>query len=185
MVSAGGAEIRKVWQIMEGGRGPDWFAAQAKPNAARLAARNLTAQGFEVLMPMERYTQRSGSRFIQALRPYFAGYFFVGAAASSSPWRAIKSTHGVAGLVSFGGRPAHVDVKLVEAIKSRCDDGGVVEMRASHQAGDALRVAEGPFAGLVGQFEGMRPDERAWLLLDVMGKATRVSLPLASLRRAS
>ena len=170
---------------MEGPRHPNWFAAKAKPNAARIAARNLEAQGFHIFMPMERYTQRRGGRFVEALRPYFAGYFFVGADASSSPWRAIRSTHGVAQLVSFGGTPQQVDARLIQEIQSSCVEGVVTSPSVSYKVGEAVRVAQGAFVGFIGRFEGLAPNERAWLLLDIMGQATRVKMPLDGVRGAS
>lgn len=184
-LAAGQALFGKVAEaVMAGTEMLEWFAAQAKPNSWKIAARNLCVQGFDVFMPMEKYTLRKGSRLVASMRPYFAGYFFVAVDAASAPWRAIRSTHGVARLVSFCGKPAPVDAGLIGAIKSRCDDEGVMMASLELKAGDGVRIEDGPFAGMIGRLDALMPNERAWLLIDVMGKATRTMVPIAGLRRA-
>ena len=160
-----------------------WFAVQAKPNAAHIAACNLVRQGFEVFLPLERFTLRRGRSLVPVLRPYFPGYLFVGFDPAIAPWRAIRSTQGVIRLVSFGTTPAPVDTKLVEELKLVCDNEGIIHAHLDAQPGDPLRVVEGPLTGLIGKLERMAPQERAWLLLEVMGQPTRVSLPVTALRQ--
>jgi transcriptional antiterminator RfaH len=163
---------------------PAWFAAQAKPNAAHIAARNLARQGFAVFLPLERYTSRRGRSLVPALRPYFAGYLFVGFDPEAAPWRAVRSTYGVSRLISFGASPAPVDPELVAGLMRACDGGGVMHPRLDLKRGERVMIAEGPLAGLIGRLDAMAPRERAWLLLEVMGKATRVSVSASGLRRA-
>lgn len=163
---------------------PAWFAVQAKPNAAHIAARNLLRQGFATFMPLERHTLRRGRNLVTTLRPYFAGYLFVGFDPDTAPWRAIRSTHGVSRLVSFGASPAPVDPDLVAELMRSCDAEGIMRPRLGLERGDVVRISDGPLAGLVGRLDAMAPQDRAWLLLEVMGKATRVSVPISGLRRA-
>ena len=51
-------------------------------------------------------------------------------------------------------------------------------------AGDEVRVIQGPFANFIGKIENLKADQRAWVLLDVMGKQTRVSISRGDLRVA-
>ena len=80
-----------------------WHLIQFKPNAHRLAQRNLKRQDFEVFLPMQEITRRKASRFVSDLRPLFPGYMFVGVDSRAAPWRTINSTIGVSRLVSFDG----------------------------------------------------------------------------------
>jgi transcriptional antiterminator RfaH len=162
-----------------------WFAVQAKPNAAHIAARNLARQGFGVFLPLERHTLRRGRSLVTSIRPYFSGYLFASFDPDTAPWRVIRSTYGVSRLVSFGAGPIEVDPELVSCLMDLCDEHGVVRERLHAQRGDAIRIAEGPLAGIIGTLEAMAPQERAWLLIDVMGKSTRVCVPTSGLRRAS
>lgn len=158
-----------------------WYLVQLKPNGATIAARNLAQQDFAFFQPLERFGRRRGGRIVTATRPYFAGYGFVGAEKSRAEWSAIRSTRGVARLVSFGGAPAQVPEAIIEAFKAACDADGCVVMGHQFEHGDRVEIADGAFAGTIGQFDALAPDQRAWVLIDVIGKATRVSVGQASL----
>ena len=159
-----------------------WYLAQLKPNCASIAQRNLARQGFETFLPLERTTQRKGGQLVEVKRPYFAGYLFVGIKTGAAPWSAIHSTLGIARLVRFGSTPAHVPTELVSELRGACDAECCVTTHVALEKGDDVRIAAGPFSDFIGQVEQLAPDKRAWVLLDVMGKATRVSIPSADLR---
>jgi transcriptional antiterminator RfaH len=162
-----------------------WYLAQVKPNCAAVAQRNLERQGFACFVPLERYTLRRAGRFVSQTRLYFPGYLFVSFRPSSAPWRAITSTHGIAQMVRFGGQPAAVPAQIVSELQAACDHEGCITEQAPLAAGDDVRIAHGPFAGFAGRVDQAAPEQRLWVLLDVMGQATRVSLSSRDLRRAS
>ena len=55
-----------------------WYLAQLKPNAHRIAERNLRRQEFETfLLPVE-VTRRKSTTFVNELRPLFPGYIVRG-----------------------------------------------------------------------------------------------------------
>jgi len=82
-----------------------WFILQYKPNAHRVALRNLQRQGFETFLPLHEVTQKKSTKFVLDVRPLFPGYMFVAFELESAPWRKINSTMGVLRLVSFDGQP--------------------------------------------------------------------------------
>ena len=45
-------------------------------------------------------------------------------------------------------------------------------------------MANGPFADCIGTVEQIAPDQRIWVLLDILGKNTRVAIRSADLRLA-
>lgn len=161
-----------------------WYLAQLKPNCASLATRNLARQGFETFLPFERTTQRHGKRLVAVKRPYFPGYLFIRIAMEAAPWRAIQSTQGVARLVCFGSTPTPVPCALVAELQDACDCDGCITAHVALAEGDDVRIAAGPFTNFIGQVEQLVPDTRAWVLLNVMGQATRVSIPTGDLRLA-
>ena len=66
---------------------------------------------------------------------------------------------------------------LIEEIKSR-ERGGLIELprRDGLRPGEQVRVLQGPFAGHLGLYQGMRPHERVLVLLAVLGGQSRVEL---------
>lgn len=161
-----------------------WYLAQLKPNSHKIAARNLARQGFGTFHPMAEDTRRQNGRFVTTKRPFFPGYIFVAFDAQSGVWRAINSTHGVTRLVSFANTPAPVPQPIMEALFGRFDEDGTALAPETFVPGDCVSITEGPFADYIAQVDAMAPDQRVWVLLDIMGRQTRVAVPAQGLRRA-
>ena len=159
-----------------------WFLAQFKPNCHHIAKRNLTRQGFQCFLPQEEVTRRRNNRFTRQLRPLFPGYVFVALDKVTGGWQAINSTYGITRLVSFGGDPAEVPSELISALRDRCDESGTILPPRYFQPGDAVTLANGPFADLAGRVELVAPDRRIWVLIDLMGRQTRVAVSEDALR---
>ncbi|MBN2906949.1 MAG: transcriptional activator RfaH [Rhodobacteraceae bacterium] len=156
----------------------DWALAQIKPNADRLAERNLLRQGFRVFLPRLASTRRSGARFVTASRPVFPGYVFVGQQAGAARWQAVNATQGITRLVSFGGTPARVPGALIAALRERVAQDTVPPVAP----GDKVRLTAGAFADFVATVETLSPERRVWVLLDLLGGATRVAVDAGDLR---
>lgn len=127
-------------------------------------------------MPTHEETKRKAGRFITTLRPLFTGYMFVAIDTAKGGWRAINSTYGVTRLVSFGDEPQPVPLDLISRLMLRCDGGGKLLPPRILKLGDAVRISDGPFAEFVATVEKVSPDQRVWVLLDLMGQATRVAV---------
>ena len=162
-----------------------WFLAQLKPNALRIAERNLKRQGFSVFCPRERATRRKRGRFTNALQPYFPGYIFVSFDPRQIGWRAINATQGVGRLVSFGDRPAKVPQALMNAPQRRCDAEGVVSANTDLAPGDTVRLTTGPFADILAEVDQIAPDRRVWVLMDMLSGKARVAVNADQLQKAS
>ncbi len=153
-----------------------WHLVQFKPNCARIAERNLERQGFITFLPRERITKRSGTRFVQTTKPYFGSYLFVALEEESAPWSKINSTLGVVRLVSFGQMPQPVPAKIMQALLDQTNQDGIVKVSSDLRGGDSVRVSTGPFSGFLGRVDAVSSEQRAWLLLEIMGKERRVSI---------
>ncbi|TMV05645.1 transcriptional activator RfaH [Ruegeria sediminis] len=162
-----------------------WLLAQAKPNMLPRAQHNLENQGFRLFIPQIRETRRSGGRFSEKISPLFPGYVFVQADLSSGPWRKINSTYGVSRLVSFTrDRPAIVPADLITDLRSRFSAGMDTPPEDSLAAGSEVQIIHGPFAGFAAKVESVAANDRIWLLLDVLGRETRLSADKRSVMRA-
>lgn len=153
-----------------------WFLVQFKPNSHNIATRNLERQGVATFLPMQVFTRRHGTRFVDELRPLFPGYLFVSLSPAASLWRKVNSTYGVTRIVSFRDVPARVPDALITSLFDRCDDQGRVLTSTALKTGDCVRVINGPFSEFVGTIETIDADTRIWLLLDFMGQTNRVQV---------
>ena len=161
-----------------------WRLAQIRPNADRIARRNLMRQGFEVFQPLERGAVIRRGKFMTQVRPFFSGYAFISHASDAAPWSLVNSTYGVSRLVKFGDRPAIVPEGLVAELMSACDEAEIIAALPSVVAGCSVEVRSGTFTGFVGEVERLAPDHRALVLLEFLGKQTRANLPIAQLKIA-
>lgn len=165
-----------------------WFLAQLKPNCAGIAQRNLDRQGIATFLPFEEKRRERAGRFVTALRPLFPGYLFVAPDPAHPRWRAINSTQGITRLLSFGGAPAPLPEGFVDELKERCDPEGRLVPRPDNPLGDDLSpgdkvtLTSGPFARFIGEIEAIASDQRIRVLLDMLGRPTRVTVGRDGLR---
>jgi transcriptional antiterminator RfaH len=160
-----------------------WYLAQVKPNADTIARRNLERQRFEVFQPLERRTQIRAGRFVPKIRPFFPGYLFLSYPEAHAPWSLVNSTYGISRVVSFAGKPAQVPSSVISGLRAGCGADEIIAMDHSLQPGDEVEVANGAFATFIGEVERLAPDHRVLVLMDFMGKQTRIMLRSADVRR--
>jgi transcriptional antiterminator RfaH len=96
-----------------------WLLLYTKAHAESWADMNLRKQGFETLLP--RVRQRDG------FAPLFPRYVFAGAPVGAD-LRPARSTRGVLYIVHCGSKPARVPFEVVDGIRARMDEHGVVEL---------------------------------------------------------
>lgn len=160
-----------------------WYLAQLKPNSAAIAERHLNRQGFQTFLPMHAKTDTRRGRFVTSMRPLFPGYIFVAFDAAAGLWRKINSTSGVTSLVRFGSAPAPVPGDLIGALMARAAGVAEVAEDTSFTQGERVKMRTGPFVDFIAEVESIAPDQRVWLLMDLMGGKTRVSASTTQVRR--
>jgi len=154
-----------------------WYLAQVKPNRFKVAQENLVRQKFDVFCPVVERSQRNRAKFKPQLCPFFPGYLFVSFDPMKTQWRTINSTYGVSKLVSFNSlEPSPVPEELIAKLMLRCDSDGRLLPPSTFKLGDEVTVVGGPFTDFVTNIEKVDPDQRLWVLLDIMGRKTRVAI---------
>lgn len=160
-----------------------WYVVQLKPNAEAIAKRNLQRQGVQIFAPFEELQVRRARKLVQTRRALFPGYLFVSFDPYAVSQRTVNSTMGISRLVSFAeDRPARVPRELISSLMRRCDPSGKLLPSCHLQGGDKVHVTKGPLAEFVGTVEQLASDQRAWILLEILGKQTRVAIKSADLR---
>lgn len=159
-----------------------WYVVQARPNAEGKAVAHLHRQGFETYLPLYLKRRRHARRVDIVSAPLFPRYFFVGIDVSAQQWRSIFSTVGVSRLVCNGEMPTAVPDRVIEALRSRHDGSGHVQLdqRPNFRPGDKIRVLDGAFADCLGLYEGLKDSERIAILLDLLGRKVRVTVEIDS-----
>jgi transcriptional antiterminator RfaH len=164
---------------------PSWYIIQFKPNSHKIAVHYLQRQGFETFLPMHEVTRRTATKFEPVTRPRFAGYMFVACDPEKAPWMQINSTYGVSRMLSFAQGFKPMPEALIAGLRARCDSVGKVVPLKDFEAGQSVKMHSGPFASFIATVEQMASDARVWVLLDFLGKATRVQVDRQQIQAVS
>ncbi len=145
-----------------------WYLVKTKPLNENRVFTRLDGAGYECLFPrIRKKARRSGQ---SGIRPLFPTYLFVRFALEQL--RTIRYTHGVSKIVSFGPEPQEVEGAIVDAVRGRMDEEGMVELvskPADWKPGERIRIGEGPLSGIEAVFLEELPDrERVVLLLEAV-----------------
>ena len=165
---------------------PNWFAVVSKPRQEQIALENLQRQDFECFLPMaENPYQRRSKKHRQIIEPLFPRYLFLNAIAGQQNLAPVRSTRGVTTMVRFGTELAVVPESIINAIKNRMDPAtGLIRIEPVElKAGDKVRIFDGPLAGISGIVEERSSENRVLILMELMGRSTRVEVDALLLQR--
>ena len=164
-----------------------WYAVCCKPRQESVAEENLLRQGFRVYLPRIRIRQRRRGHWIDAVEVLFPRYIFIRLDPARRSTAPVRSTRGAVGLVRFGGQPAIVPDAVMDALREREDaDSGLHEdKRPLFNAGEAIKLVDGPLSGMEGVFTQQDGDKRVIILLELLGKANKVTVSRDWVARAA
>ena len=159
----------------------EWFILQFKSNSHHLAAKNLNRQGFETFLPLHETTSRRSSRFINTSKPLFPGYMFIKFDRAESQWHKINNTYGVSRLITFNSLLKSIPTKFVDSLMKRYDSSGKLIPIQKLKEGDRVKILKGPFADFIASVENYESEQRIWVLMDLMGRTTKIQIPSEAL----
>lgn len=162
-----------------------WYVVHTRPHKEHQAALNLKRQGYEYYLPQWHCRRRHARRVETVARAFFPRYLFVNLDLELDRWRSINGTVGVSHVVNDGDKPLFVPNKVINDIKDREDDNGLIAPDLSKfTAGQHIEVLEGPMATYTGIFERMPDSERVILLLNILSRQVRATIPRISVSAA-
>lgn len=160
---------------------PRWYVVQTQPHAETKAIFNLKQQSFEIFCPWLLKNVRHARKVRKVQVPLFPGYVFLSMDIAQTQWRRINSTFGVMHLIMQGSRPQAVPLSVIDTLRSRVDDNGVVNWSNNLHVGQMVRISRGAFADWVGPLEYLDARGRVQVLLAIMGREVNVSLHVSCL----
>jgi len=153
-----------------------WYAVCCKPRQESIAEENLQRQGYCTYLPRICSSRRRRGQWVDVIEPLFPRYLFIRIDPALRSTAPVRSTRGAIGLVRFGGQPAVVPEQMIEAIRQRADANSGLH-QSDHPlfcTGDAIRLAEGPLAGMDGVFVEESSEKRVIVLLELLGKSNKI-----------
>lgn len=160
-----------------------WYALRIKPNSEGLAAKSLSRDGYNILLPRVKTHLRSGA-FREVA--FFPGYLFIRFDMQDESTEMVRSHPGVLGWVHFDSSVPPVPDKVMADLKDRLDMlNGSGGMWTRFRPEDIVRVVYGAMDSLGKVLEDKgSPHGRVNVLLEFMGSWVTAQVPRHSLQHA-
>jgi transcription elongation factor/antiterminator RfaH len=166
--------------------GQQWFLIHTNPKQEARTISNLSAWNVETFSPQIkewRYNPVTGERQ-PGIKPLFSRYVFARFDLQGM-FHKVRYTRGVHELVSFGDGPVSVNASIIDLIRSRIGEDGLVKTGTDFKPGDPVVVREGLLKDFTGIFEKeMRDSDRVVVLLNTISYQARLKIDRKMLQKA-
>lgn len=163
-----------------------WYVVHTNPKQEERANSNLVAWGVETLhakLRTRRHNEFTGVP-TYITQPLFPRYIFARFDARKQLSK-ILFTRGVHNVVCFGESPACVSEEIIDVIRARIDQNGIVRISNDLKPGDRVVISAGPLRNLMGVFEReVKGSERIMILLTAIGYQGHLVVDRELIRRA-
>lgn len=153
---------------------PDWFALTVKHQHERGVEAALKAWRLDAFLPTYRLRRRWSDRLKELEAPLFPGYVF-GRFGPAERVRVLRIP-GVARVVGFGGMPAPVAEKEIDAIRLALASKLPIGPWPYPKTGDRVRVEAGPLRGVEGVLLGNKDKLRLVLSVQLLQRSVAVEV---------
>jgi transcriptional antiterminator RfaH len=155
-----------------------WYTIYTKSRQEVSAADNLRRQAFEVYLPNIKQNHRYRGQWRDKTEPLFPRYLFIRLSLGEDNIAPIRSTRGVARLVSFSGQQVTVPDPFINALNQRSDpDTGLLHPEKDLlETGATVTIMDGPLHGLEAIFKVHDGEQRSVILLELLGKIQQISI---------
>jgi transcription termination/antitermination protein NusG len=152
----------------------------------RVRNANLNDYFGEVLVPTESVMEVVKGQRRTTTRKFFPGYMFVQMVLDDRTFHLVKNTPKITGFLG-GTKPTPVPEREITGVQTNMNEGGKPKpkTRVVFEAGDSVRVIEGPFASFSATVEEVKADkQKLKVSLSMFGRATSVELDFAQVEKA-
>ena len=132
----------------------------------------------EVIIPTEQVSEIRGGKKNISRRKFFPGYILINMDLTDKSWYLIKTTPGITGFIGSGRRPTPLNEVEVDNVLQRTrETEAKPSPKVVFEAGEAVRITEGPFANFNGTIEGVSPERgKLKVGVSIFGRVTPVEL---------
>ncbi|HUQ00055.1 MAG TPA: transcription termination/antitermination protein NusG [Aeromicrobium sp.] len=176
--------LEKKWYIVHTYSGHENKAKLTLLDRVRNA--NLTEYFGEVLVPTESVMEVVKGQRRTTTRKFFPGYMFVQMVLDDRTFHLVKNTAKITGFLG-GTKPTPVPEREITGVQTNMSEGGKPKPKARvvFEAGDSVRVIDGPFASFSATVEEVKADkQKVKVSLSMFGRATSVELDFAQVEKA-
>lgn len=184
VASDAGSSLEKKWYIVNTYSGHENKAKLTLIDRVRNA--NLTDYFGEILIPTESVMEMVKGQRRTTTRKFFPGYMFVQMVLDDRTFHLVKNTARITGFLG-GTKPTPVPEREITGVQTNMSEGGKPKPKARvvFEAGDSVRVIDGPFASSLATVEEVKADkQKIKVTLSMFGRATPVELDFSQVEKA-
>lgn len=164
-----------------------WYVLYTKPNSEYQAAAALHKRGLQIYLPEFETSSGSQGR-TKKKKPFFPCYLFAKIDFTIMGISSVQWTPGLRQIVVFDGQPVPLPDEVINFIQCKLSEfeaNGDLPFHA-FKPGDTVRITDGPLQDMLAVFDGpTTPGKRVQVLLNILGHASRLYIPVANLEKAS
>ncbi len=152
----------------------------------RVRNANLNDYFGEVLVPTESVMEVVKGQRRTTTRKFFPGYMFVQMVLDDRTFHLVKNTPKITGFLG-GTKPTAVPEREITGVQTNISESRQPRPKAriTFEAGDSVRVTDGPFANFSATVEEVKADkQKLKVSLSMFGRATSVELDFAQVEKA-
>ena len=151
----------------------------------RVVNANLTEFFGDILVPTESVMEVVKGQRRTTTRKFFPGYMFVQMILDDRTFHLVKNTPKITGFLG-GTKPTPVPEREITGVQTNMNEGKAKpKARVVFEAGDSVRVTEGPFANFTAKVEEVKADkQKIKVSLSMFGRTTSVELDFAQVEKA-
>ncbi|MCF6776671.1 transcription termination/antitermination protein NusG [Thiotrichales bacterium 19X7-9] len=143
----------------------------------------------QILVPTEEVVEMKQGQKRKSERKFFPGYVLIQMEMNEQTWQLVRRVPRVSGFI--GGKsdkPAPISDREAEAILNAVEESskeeGKPKPRTVFQAGEVVRVLEGPFADFTGVVEEVNYEKsRLQVAVSIFGRSTPVELEFSQVEK--
>ncbi|MBS3757351.1 MAG: transcription termination/antitermination protein NusG [Desulfobacterales bacterium] len=163
------------------------FEAKVKKSLEeRIAASPMPEKFGEVVVPTEQVVELVKGKRKTSNRKFYPGYILIQMELDEHTWHLVTSTAKVTGFLGGRERPVAISDQEAEQILNRMEAGKVnPQPKYYFEAGDEVRVIDGPFTNFNGTVEEVNPEKgKVKVLVSIFGRSTPVELDFVQVSKS-
>ncbi len=132
----------------------------------------------EIVIPTEQVVELVKGKKKESSRKFYPGYILIQMDLNDHTWHLVNDTAKVTGFLGGRNKPSPIRDEEANRILARMEEGKEKPMPKFYfEAGDEIRVTDGPFTNFNGTVEEVSPEKgKIKVLVSIFGRATPVEL---------
>jgi transcriptional antiterminator RfaH len=167
--------------------GLTWFVVICNPKCERRAQLGLRRAGYQTYLPQTKRWKVVSRQKQEAEGPLFPRYLFVGIRSDQDFYK-MRGVDGVESIVRNDNRPVEIPAFLLGHLLGREQAGEfdftrLPDVGPQYRPGEQVRLSAGAFTDLQAQVVSMLSKGRVEVLVEFMGRGTKVRMKATELQR--